>query len=83
MAVPRSRILDLMKACIGSSLVQCIEPILSVAGPMSDLLNDLQPRRSEARKQDSTTAIKGPCVSIILSTESRHDTRPAEAIPRI
>ncbi len=83
MAVPRSRILDLVKVSIGCLLVWYIEPILTAADPMSDLLDDLQSRRSEVREQDSTTTIKGPCIGIILPSESRHNTRSAEAVPGI
>lgn len=83
MAVPRSRILDLMKVCLSDVFGYATARILILQGPMSNLLPYLQPRGSAVRKQSPAPAIKGTGPGSILPTEDGHIQGIAESISRL
>lgn len=72
MAVPRSRILDLMKVCLSGIFGSITARILTLPGPMSNILPYLQPRGPAVRKQSPPPAIKGTIPGSILSAEDGH-----------
>lgn len=66
MSVPRSRILDLMKVR-SQSRCGVINMMVTSVGSMQNLLDDFQPRGSEAREQSLATAIKRSSAGSVLS----------------
>lgn len=73
MAVPRSRILDLMKVAQSPVYLIVSLHLLMISGPMQDLFHDIQPRSPPTGKQSPATEIKGPGSSSILSAKGCYD----------
>jgi hypothetical protein len=80
MAVARSRIVDLMKVQSYLIYAAILQKLIGT-GSMPNLLDDLQPRGTSPGQQDSTPAIEGSFVGIILSSKGLHYPGLDEGIP--
>lgn len=82
MAVARSRIYDLMKVSIDNMPYFYSSWLLTLADPMQDLLDDLQPRGASDRQQNPSTTLARSCTCCILSKESGYYEGPEKGLPR-
>lgn len=72
-----------MKVCLSDVSEYATVGVLTLQGPMPNLLTYFQPRGPAVRKQSPAPAIEGTGPSSILSTEDGHVQGITESVSRL